>query len=593
MLRKENYKLLLLGAVLCISHQTVAMEAPRHTVDSAVMDRPKLDGPGCWLTTHLYSRNQHNTYPIATRTLQSTALQPLLDRGQYMFPVPTIPSHLLPDVIKALGIKHKLKSINDKQTHQDLLTQLHRITDTRQKLHTILMAANYLEHEALLAWCQNKWTQKRYSTTENTQMPMELETPIAASMLKNAGFSKGLPELIARTFWINHQKTFLDVHSSSLWTTALNHDSSRIATGGLNGQITIYSPESDHPLLSFEAHQAPIATIAYSADGSQISTCARDGSIKFWNSSTGEFLHQIGTQAHTPFVFRHSPNQKAIAHSQNTEIRLIRPETGEQFFLTGHTNSIEDIAFNHTSSLLASCGYDKKVKLWDLATNECIKTFSRHSKTVLCVQFSPDGTLLAAGGDDKKITVYNVKSHKLVATLRGHRGGVWHVCFSPDNQLLFSGSIDGTIKIWNIATKRFIKNLNRRQSAIQSMSMNADGFLATVSRSGYLNLWDMSPLTSLIQDHQQFINRSTGINQAALITQAFNAPQHRPLDCSKRERSQIYKTLPLQLQKILEQQLNVKPPEKKRKTVKAKKQTTKNKAPSTENKRSRRRHRHS
>lgn len=62
-------------------------------------------------------------------------------------------------------------------------------------------------------------------------------------------------------------------------------------------------------------------------------------------------------------------------------------ETGDfERTLKGHTDSVQDISFDHTGKLLASCSADMTIKLWDFQGFECIRTM--HGKKMkLSVSF--------------------------------------------------------------------------------------------------------------------------------------------------------------------------------------------------------------
>ena len=47
--------------------------------------------------------------------------------------------------------------------------------------------------------------------------------------------------------------------------------------------------------------------------------------------------------------------------------------------LKGHTDSVQDISFDQTGKLLASCSADMSIKLWDFQGFECIRTM--HGET--------------------------------------------------------------------------------------------------------------------------------------------------------------------------------------------------------------------
>lgn len=56
-------------------------------------------------------------------------------------------------------------------------------------------------------------------------------------------------------------------------------------------------------------------------------------------------------------------------------------ETGDfERTLKGHTDSVQDISFDQTGKLLASCSADMTIKLWDFQGFECIRTM--HGKKI-------------------------------------------------------------------------------------------------------------------------------------------------------------------------------------------------------------------
>ncbi|VDL59069.1 unnamed protein product [Hymenolepis diminuta] len=84
-------------------------------------------------------------------------------------------------------------------------------------------------------------------------------------------------------------------------------------------------------------------------------------------------------------------------------------ETGEyEATLKGHTDVVQDVSFDPSGNLLASCSADMHVKLWDFTTYTCIKTLFGHDHSVSSVCFLPSGDFLVSAGRDKTIKIWEV-----------------------------------------------------------------------------------------------------------------------------------------------------------------------------------------
>jgi len=90
------------------------------------------------------------------------------------------------------------------------------------------------------------------------------------------------------------------------------------------------------------------------------------------------------------------------------------------------------------------------IKLWDIETGKCIRTFEGHQEEVESVAFSPDGKLILSGSYDDTIRLWDIKTGRCLRVFVGHQEGVNSVCFSPDGRYALSGSSDNTIKSYGI-----------------------------------------------------------------------------------------------------------------------------------------------
>ncbi|XP_064886977.1 WD repeat-containing protein 90 isoform X1 [Columba livia] len=95
-------------------------------------------------------------------------------------------------------------------------------------------------------------------------------------------------------------------------------------------------------------------------------------------------------------------NNAAVVYPCHAVIVTLQIQTGEQRFFIGHTDKVSALAFNGSSTLLASAqaGSLSVVRVWDFPTGTCLSVFKSHVRSVLSLSFSYSGTVLCGVGKD-------------------------------------------------------------------------------------------------------------------------------------------------------------------------------------------------
>jgi len=107
-----------------------------------------------------------------------------------------------------------------------------------------------------------------------------------------------------------------------------------------------------------------------------------------------------------------------------------------------------------TDKQIVSGSGDRKIKVWDLNTGECVRTILGHTKGIAALALSPDGQSIISGSSDQTIRVFDAISGAEITCLLGHTNIVRTVAFPSDNagtlnvDRMVSGSYDGTIVVW-------------------------------------------------------------------------------------------------------------------------------------------------
>ncbi|KIW90734.1 uncharacterized protein Z519_08517 [Cladophialophora bantiana CBS 173.52] len=217
-----------------------------------------------------------------------------------------------------------------------------------------------------------------------------------------------------------------------------------------------------------------------------------------------------------------------------------------------HVDAVLALAANrHHRNLLASASADKTVKLWDLNTGKCAKSYTMHSGKVCALDWHPsESTILLSGSYDRTVIAtdmrapdaaapkwvveadvekvrwdihdpnfffvtteagtvhyfdarvvptFHDKPNKPVWTLQAHDAAVSAFDISPSVPgLLATGSEDKRVKIWNVENNRpaMVVSRNLEVGRIFSAQFAPDpevAFRLSVAGSkGRLQVWDIS-----------------------------------------------------------------------------------------------------
>merc|ERR1711872_382967 len=113
---------------------------------------------------------------------------------------------------------------------------------------------------------------------------------------------------------------------------------------------------------------------------------------------------------------------------------------------------------NTEKPIIVSAGWDKMVKVWNLANCKLKTNHMGHQAYLNTVTVSPDGSLCAATGPaiqiwdlEQKTIVDEVRPEIPSGSARAEPPQCISLCWSHDGQSLFAGYTDNLIRVWQVS----------------------------------------------------------------------------------------------------------------------------------------------
>lgn len=194
-----------------------------------------------------------------------------------------------------------------------------------------------------------------------------------------------------------------------------------------------------------------------------------------------------------------SPDGRLLAAGGGTpgafgEIVLFDAASGaERARLEGHRDYVYHLAFNHDGTRLASCGYDRMIRVWDTSTGKALGVLREHTEAVYGVAFSDDGALLASAAADRSVKVWSVEDGVRLYTITDPTDAVLTLAFRPGTRQLAAGGQDKRVRVWDIgsASARPVRSAPAHSATVLRLVFSGDGrTLASSGSDREVRLWD-------------------------------------------------------------------------------------------------------
>jgi hypothetical protein len=198
--------------------------------------------------------------------------------------------------------------------------------------------------------------------------------------------------------------------------------------------------------------------------------------LELWEVATSCYLHTFTRQIGSVELLYLSNNSDLAATLPWVEVNLLR------CLLCCHVDG----------HFALSGSNDNTLKLWSVATGECLRTFTGHKDSVTSACLSADGLFVLSGSNDNTLKLWSVATGECLRTFTGHKDSVTSACLSADGRFALSGSNDNTLKLWSVATGECLRTFTGHKDSVTSACLSADGrFALSGSNDNTLILWNL------------------------------------------------------------------------------------------------------
>jgi WD40 repeat protein len=268
-----------------------------------------------------------------------------------------------------------------------------------------------------------------------------------------------------------------------------SHDSKRLVSGGQDGRVNIWEPESGELLHSLNGGSswveqvtfAPALPLFVSAAGrhlklwdiqgnlvqaypphpSTISDVQWQGGQKFFTSGAYGQLATFAPDSPKPvksfawkgsiLTLAWSPDGNYIATgNQDASVHFWYRKSGKDLEMSGYVTKVRELAWDSSSRYLATGG-SPAVVIWDCggkgpAGSRPIQ-LSRHDRLISALEYQHRGQLLASGCEEGLVCIWSpLLKQSLLQTFRLD-GAVTQVRWSRNDRLLAASSANGLVRI--------------------------------------------------------------------------------------------------------------------------------------------------
>ena len=241
-------------------------------------------------------------------------------------------------------------------------------------------------------------------------------------------------------------------------------------------------------------HTADAWGAYFSPDGKHLVTTSEDSTAIVWDTDSWQPIRTFTSQANAFSEASFHPNNKDLAFTDGSQIRVFDIFTGEEIL------SIPEVGlgvnYSPDGNLLATSLAGQGVKLLNASNGETLMVLPAKSiSSTIPIAFSPDGKHIASADTDRSAAIWEIspQGSREVVTVAHPAGMTGRISVSTDGKMFATTNYDGTVQVWDFPSGQERIKILAHEGAVWNASFSPDGSrLVTAGEDNQVNVWDIS-----------------------------------------------------------------------------------------------------
>uniref|UniRef100_F1KW86 Transcription initiation factor TFIID subunit 5 n=2 Tax=Ascaris suum TaxID=6253 RepID=F1KW86_ASCSU len=177
----------------------------------------------------------------------------------------------------------------------------------------------------------------------------------------------------------------------------------------------VYDESQAATQLTFQGHTKSVCSVSFSPDKRLLLSSSSDATVRLWNIAT---------------------RSNVVVYRQILPVWQAQFCSRSYYFATGSA--------------------DGTATLWATDRLQPLRIFADALSDVSCIDFHPNCNYIIGGSDDRYVRVWDVLSGACVRTFSSHKGPIRAVKVSPCGRYLASVGAEGSLMIWDMGMQRAV-----------------------------------------------------------------------------------------------------------------------------------------